>query len=221
MKKIIAFLLAALATSPAWAVTRYVTDQCEITLRAGESTGHKVVRVLSSGTALEVLKTNKTSGYTRVRTPKGTKGWALTRLLVDTPVAREQLDETRAKLTALQKKYAALSGEVSTLAGDRQSSEQARGEVASENVRLSEELAQIKQTAASAIMTANENRQLKERIIEMERSVQTLQLENASFKDNTARDWFMVGAGAIVLGILIGLIVPRMRFGRKSSWDTF
>jgi SH3 domain protein len=51
--------------------------------------------------------------------------------------------------------------------------------------------------------------------------MQTLQQENAGLKDRTARDWFMVGAGVVLLGILAGLFIPRIRWRRKSSWDTF
>jgi SH3 domain protein len=30
----------------------------------------------------------------------------------------------------------------------------------------------------------------------------------------------MVGAGVIILGMIIGLIIPRIRWRKKSSWDT-
>ena len=51
--------------------------------------------------------------------------------------------------------------------------------------------------------------------------MQTVQQENESLKDRTARDWFMVGAAVVLLGIIIGLIIPKIRFRKKSSWDTF
>jgi SH3 domain protein len=31
----------------------------------------------------------------------------------------------------------------------------------------------------------------------------------------------MVGAGVVLIGILAGLIIPRIRWRKKSSWDTF
>ena len=59
------------------------------------------------------------------------------------------------------------------------------------------------------------------RLVSLERQLQTVQQENQSLKDRTARDWFMVGAAVVLLGIIIGLIIPKIRFRKKSSWDTF
>ena len=84
---LVALLLAAIAVS-AQAETRYVSDELEITLRRGESTGHKISAMLKSGTPLEVLSTNKATGYSLVRTPCGKQGYVLTRQLMPEPVAR-------------------------------------------------------------------------------------------------------------------------------------
>ena len=58
-------------------------------------------------------------------------------------------------------------------------------------------------------------------MVSLERQLQTLQQENEGLKDRTARDWFMVGAAVVLLGIIVGLIIPRIRWRKKSSWDTF
>jgi len=31
----------------------------------------------------------------------------------------------------------------------------------------------------------------------------------------------MIGAAVLLLGIIIGLIIPKIRFRKKSSWNTF
>ena len=80
------------------ATTAYVTDQMEVTLRNGTSTGHRILRMLPSGVPLEVLETDSDSGYTRVRSPSGQEGWVLSRYLQNEPVARDQLKAARQKL---------------------------------------------------------------------------------------------------------------------------
>jgi len=39
-------------------------------------------------------------------------------------------------------------------------------------------------------------------------------------KDRSEREWFVRGAGVVIVGILIGLIVPRLKLRKKSSWDS-
>ena len=74
--------------------------------------------------------------------------------------------------------------------------------------------------ASSALAIDAENKELKSRIVAYERQAQSLQQENEGLKDHTARDWFMVGAGVVILGMIIGLIIPRIRWRKKSSWDS-
>jgi len=98
--------------------------------------------------------------------------------------------------------------------------EKDRKELTENNRKLNQQLTEIRRTASSAIALNNENKSLKANLVEMERNLQALSQENETLKDRTARDWFMVGAGVVLLGMIIGLIIPRIRWRRKSSWDT-
>ena len=52
-------LLFAAMVGTATAETRYVSDELQITLRSGQSTQHQILRMIPSGTPLEVLETNE------------------------------------------------------------------------------------------------------------------------------------------------------------------
>lgn len=52
----------------------------------------------------------------------------------------------------------------------------------------------------------------------LEKEIQALRVDNESLRKNHDTDWFIAGATAILVGILIGLIVPRVRWRRKS-WN--
>ncbi len=219
--KIIIFLLGLALSSTAFAGnTRYITDQLEITLRSGESTKHQILRMLRSGTAVEVLETNAESGYSRVRTPGGMEGWVITRYLENIPSARQRLAETEKKLAKLQASNRQFNQNVSSLSKEKGSLNSQIKKLSQENKKLGQELTSIKKTSASALALDNENKALKIKLRKLEADYQLSQQENAVLKDRTARDWFMVGAGVILLGIGIGLVIPKIRWRKKSNWSS-
>jgi SH3 domain protein len=212
--------LTCLLTGHAMAETNYISDQLEVTLRSGKSTSHSIIRMLRSGTPVEVLDQDKDSGYTLVRA-QGKEGWVLTRYLMNRPVARDQLAEAQKKLAELELANRKMTTAMQALTQEKGSIEKDRSSMEENYRKTSQELAEIKRTASSALAIDSENKDLKSRLVALERNMQTLQQENESLKDRTARDWFMVGAGVLLLGILAGLIIPRIRWRKKSSWDTF
>lgn len=216
---LILVLLLGLVTT-ATAETRYVSDRLDIQMRTGKGTKFRILRMLPSGTALEVLEIDKETGYTRVRAPGGVEGWVLTRVLMKGQAARDKLADAEKRLASLELENRKLSSSFQTLKTEKGSADQILGKFDKENRKLSQELDNIRRTASSSLAIDAENRELKSRIVAYERQVQSLQQENSGLKDRTARDWFMVGAGVVVLGMIIGLIIPRIRWRKKSSWDT-
>ena len=213
-------VLVAAISGLAQAETRYVSDRLEIQMRTGKGTQFKILRMLPSGTALEVLEVDQQNGYSRVRSAGGVEGWVLNRYLMKGKAARDRLAEAEKELARLELENRKLSGSVGELRNAKGSIDQERGALSKENRKLSQELEAIRRTASSALAIDAENRDLKSKIVAYERQAQTLKQENEGLKDRTARDWFMVGAGVTILGMIIGLIIPRIRWRKKSSWDT-
>jgi SH3 domain protein len=209
-----------LYTGIALAETNYVSDQLEVTLRSGKSTSHSIIRMLRSGTPVEILEVDKDSGYTMVRA-LGKEGWVLSRYLMKGPVPRDQLANAEKKLAELELENRKMMTAMQSLKQEKSTIEQASSSMDTDYRKVSQELAEIKRTASSALAIDSENKDLKSRLVALERNLQTLQQENENLKDRTARDWFMVGAGVVLIGILVGLIIPRIRWRKKSSWDTF
>jgi len=209
-----------LVTGIARAETNYISDQLEVTLRSGKSTSHSILRMLRSGTPVEVLEQDKDSGYSLIRA-QGKEGWVLTRYLMKGPVPRDQLTEAEKKLAELELENRKLMTSMQGLKDEKGEIEKANSSMDADYRRASQELAEIKRTASSALAIDSENKDLKSRLVALERNLQTLQQENESLKDRTARDWFMLGAGVLLIGILVGLVIPRIRWRKKSSWDTF
>jgi SH3 domain protein len=210
--------LLALSAAAADAQTRYVSDRLEVTLRTGTTTQHSIVRMLPSGVRVEVLGTDDAAGYTRVRTADGTEGWVLTRYLMDRPAAREQLEAATARAESLAARVAELTAEVETLRSERDTLDAERGGLGAETEELRTELERVRRVSASALELDKTNRELRTRLAAAEQASDSLRADVSDLKRNTQRDWFLAGAGVLVLGLLFGLIIPKLKLGRRSRW---
>lgn len=212
-------LLFCFAGNASYAETRYVSDQLSIVMRTGKGNEFRIKRSLTSGTPLEVLETTS-DGYSLVTTRKGTEGWVISRYLMKQPAARTRLNAVEQQLARLEKENSELKKSLSDIRQKKGGIDKERSNLNQLNIQLSKELEDLKRTAGNAVNLDQENKQLQTNMVSYERQIQTLQQENEGLRDRTGRDWFMVGAGVIILGIIIGLIIPRIRWRKRSSWDT-
>lgn len=219
MKKlfILLALVFALAT-PGLAQTLYVTDKLEVPLRAGTSTRYKIVRMLESGDQVQVLKHDKESGHSQVKTADGTTGWILTRYLMNEPMPRERMIRAEKALEPLKAENAQLKEQLQALSGTQQEANARFSKLQEENQRLSQELAQIHKTAANAIAIDRRNRELEKQMVDLERELQLVEQENQSMSDGNAQAWFLRGAGVLLLGGILGLIIPRVSWQKRNRW---
>jgi SH3 domain protein len=209
-------LLPALAT----AETRYVTDSFQITMRSGESTTHRITRMLNSGSAVDVLSTNPASGYSKIRIGS-TEGYVLTRQLMDEPSARAQLTTMRNEIKALKAAPGELRSNLMDVQKKYNELLQAHKELQAIKEKQEAELQSIQRTASNAIRISNERNELRKQVASLTREVEDLKQDNRDLSNEATRDWFLIGAGVIIAGILIGLILPHLRFQRRrNSWGT-
>ncbi|MGD8619478.1 MAG: TIGR04211 family SH3 domain-containing protein [Gammaproteobacteria bacterium] len=218
---IVPVFLLLLVSGTALAETRYVSDNLEITMRSGKGTSYGITRMLRSGTPVDVIEEDKEAGYTNVRTKSGKEGWVLSRFLMKGQAARDRLAAAEKSLAELELENRKMETSMTALTEEKRALEKELADLEGQSRNVSQELSEIKRTASSALAIDSENKDLKGRVVSLERQLQTLQQENEGLRDRTARDWFMVGAGVVLLGIIVGLIIPRIRWRKKSSWDTF
>lgn len=220
--KIIAALTLLLSATVAMADdTRYVTDQLEITLRSGQSTKHQIIRMLPSGTPVELLETDDETKYSRVRTSDdGTEGWVLTRYLDEQPSARERLVKINQQVKQLSDDNRKLQQTLKETTREKERLSNALNASDSKNEQLSRELAHIKQISAATIEVDRANQDLKTELERLKSRYEQAENTIDTLRDDSNRKWVMVGAGIILLGMLIGLIIPKIRWRRKSDWGS-
>jgi SH3 domain protein len=212
--------LLAFATLPttASAEVRYVIDKLIITMRSGQSNQYQILRTWPSNTKLEILEAGEK--YSKARGPDGTEGWVLNQYITARPTAKLRLATTQQKLAKIEKEYAQLKSDMSTLQGKEGALSKQKNKLSRDNKKQMDELKHLRRVAAKPLKLENENQRLKKELLELESEHELLLQENQMLGDSSDRDWFLNGAGVIILGIIIGLIAPRLRMRKKSSWGS-
>jgi SH3 domain protein len=195
--------LCLLTMGSAWSATRYVTDQLQITLRSGPTTSHRILRMVDAGVPLQVMAPAQ-------------EGWVLERHLMNEPSARDQLGAATNRLQKAQQELADLKRNLSSGNEQLTSAQTQIKTLSTDNERMSKQL----EEAARGLTLANENRDLKKQIVDLGREIDVLQNEARKLSDRSQRDWFVVGALVVSGGFLVGILVTRIRWRKKSSWSS-
>ena len=214
-------LLGILISFTAGAQEAWVSDQFEVMLRTGPSTSNAIERVLRSGTALEVLETDSEAGYARVRTTAGTEGWVLSRYLMNEPSAREQLERLTGQLTNATNTSSSVAQQLDAVRSEYNTANNRIAVLEREKGSLEKELAEIKRTAANVLAIDKQNKDLRDQLATTEIEVSTLEQANRELTGQATRYWFMTGAAVLIVGIILGLWLPRIRWQKRSRYDRF
>jgi SH3 domain protein len=223
--KSLSFLLVVLFTAAmindAAAETRFVSDELEITLRVGPSTKQRIISMLKSGTPVEILSVDRKSGYSKVRAANGKTGFVLSRFLMDEPSAREQVASLTAKIQELQAEPEQVRSRLNQLQEDYAKLQKEHQKLLNDKNSITQELAGIRQTAANAINISNERSELRKQVVKLKQEVADLQHTNRELSNNLNQRWFLIGAGVVLGSILLGWLLPYLRFKRRrtSSWS--
>lgn len=205
-----------LCGNAAIAQSAYVSDQLEATMRRGEGTEFGIIRMLKSGYPLEVVEVNSTTGYTKVRTQAGTEGYILSRYLMNESAARDRLAAFTADNKSLLDKINELEATIGTLQSSTSDQSSQISSLQSDKQELGLELTSLREATADVIAIKRKNDSYSTQVQQLTREKEELGTENRAYRDNTKQDWFVRGAGVIILGIIIGLILPKLR--RRRRW---
>ena len=218
MKKILrAFFILILTAVAAQAETVYVADDLNLSLLDAASGHGKVLKSLPIGTPLTLIDKQTKAEFIHVRLIDGTEGYIKSRYTKKQPPvldAKDSADKTLADNAALRAELAALKESLTPGSSVEKS-------LATERDKLARELNELKKTAASSLQLKNERDELQERVVNVERDLQQYRLENQALKDTASQDWFLYGGVLALVGVLLGFILPKLSWRRKSSWDSY
>lgn len=199
------------------AETGYIRDTLYVPLRGGQSQQHQILhRGIKSGTPLELLEENPETGFSRVRMEDGLEGWLPTQYISAEPTGRKLLQETRAVLQALRAGYASAKEEIESLRQAATRLEQTNDAVNAKSQALANELNRITRLAANVMEIDSENKGLATENESLQDEIDGLAQANQRLRQAADREWFLIGAGTILLGLLFGFWLSRRIYHRHS-----
>jgi len=198
------------------AETRYVSDNLQIQLRSGPGTQYRIIRSLNSGTALEITADAIENGYQKVMF-NNAEGWVSSQYLMREPSARIQLAMAEQELAQLK---ANASPTESRLFELEQINQQLTDTISQLEISLANtetELNRITSLSGQAVELDEQNSRLRLENSNLSNEVDVLRIENTRLTEQHDRDYIIYGALAVLLGVVIALVVPRMAPKKRNS----
>ncbi len=195
---------------PVQAETMYISDIVNITLRMGPGADHRVIGMLQSGQEVEVLKSE--DEWTLVNLTDGKQGWVLSRLLTPNKPKILLLDQTTEKNKALIQKISDLTNKNNLL------TETNKG-IENELAQLKKNLQEIgrsyetlqKESSEFLALQSKYKKSAQELTAQGIKKANELEAEIGKLKSDLKIKWFLIGAGVLLLGFLLGLSAKRQR----------
>lgn len=200
---------------------RYISDKQYIPVRRGAGNEFRIVhRGLPTGTRLTVSALSDDGEWAEISTDGGTSGWIRAQYLMATVPAQTQLD-------AVMKKAQEAGGLTVALQQDLESLQTERDEFMAtlqgkelQLETLTDELTQLKQISGKALQLDADNRRLVVDSEQLRSELDMLEAENQRLHDKVDSEDFLNGALAVLLGVIITLVAPRLwpKRRKSSSW---
>lgn len=213
---------AGFSPSEARAAARWVNDEIRITFRSGPGDEFRIIRYLNTGTRLETstpppdrFPGGSPDGWTYLRDAAGELGWVRDQYLAEQAPARIRIDAIAAERDSARERTSSLTAELSAAQSDN--AELNRQLTASES-----RIAELETRFAAALEgfeLVEVNQGLEVTIGELRERNDALQRENEELADSTLKEWFMIGAGVLGAGIIMGLILPHLR-RKRDPWGS-
>ncbi|GIX48378.1 MAG: hypothetical protein KatS3mg131_2589 [Candidatus Tectimicrobiota bacterium] len=209
---------AHLLLAPAVAArTMYVTDTFEIVVRSEKdtSTGRNIIRLLPTGTPVEVLETDES--WATIRLSDGRTGYVLKRYLISRLPYKEQAEQLQSEVEQQRARLATLEQQLAELRTQYEQLQRVSEERATQLAKVSQDYQQLRQEASQYL-------QLKAAYTKLQGEHGTLRQQYTELSDaylvlKKSRNvmWFLSGGGVMLAGWIIGMVTERFRSRRRRQ----
>jgi SH3 domain protein len=173
----------------------FVTAGKPVDLRTDLGPTSKSIRLVEGGAEVEELRRLPKIGFTKIKLPSGESGWVPSGRLSDQAPDPGQLILASQNLLGLPPK-----------------------QLEKEIAHTQTELNIVRQASLTARRMQEERDQLQITARQLQAELEQLRLEKAALNADQKQLWFAMGAGALLGGITLGLVLPRLKPKRRNVW---
>jgi SH3 domain protein len=217
IKRLMLMLFVSLVSVESWSETRYTSDI--VTVRDGPGTDSAIVHPgIKSNAKLELLE-DPVGDWAKIRTEEGLEGWLPKQYLKETPSALLQLDTAKVQLNEAVSKTQTLEKQLKTLQVEHQNLTQQSLLQEQQQEAYAADMLKFQRLAADAENLNQKYREILTSHNIMQTEFDAIKAENDRLKaDQTVNHW-LFGAGLVILGMVLMVILPALRpQKRHSEW---
>ena len=202
--------------------TRYVSDRVLVPIRSGAGSDFRIVNSgLPSGTALMVFGESEDGKWAEIETRGGTRGWMPSQFVQAEPPASLLMNELKLELQQLRSEHDRVVSQLNQRSSAADEADDTILTLKSELEAAANELTEVKRVSAAALELDALNQQLVADV-ESERSeADLLRLENVRLRERIANNQILDGALAVLLGVILAVVTPRLwpSKRRQDGWS--
>lgn len=209
------FLLAFFAHSSN-AASVYISDTLYVPIRKGQGNQFSILhKGLPSGTRLTLIERDK--NWTKVKTAGGITGWIRNQFLDDKPPAKLQLVSANKKIDALTERLELLKQEKSSLESDFKETQTKLSATERQAKATEEELGALKVVSSSAVESHQRLQTLAQKMQLLQTENDVLKSENESLRRSENTTFFLYGAFAVLLGVILSILLPKLKPNKRNT----
>ena len=229
MKKVsrLPYIFAALFTvllyaHPVFSQTKtaYIKDVLYVPVRSGDSNQYRILhKGLKSGTKLNIIEENEDKTWVKITTESGIEGWLPSQFISTNKTANLLVDSYKNDAEKARKELNALKTSYADTDEKLKKESRTAEEYFNENTKLTLELQKIKSISSNAIEMDKNYQNLLEQHELLKTKYDTLFAENENLKADQRLSFLLYGAGLLVLGMLLMIILPMLKPKQRfSEW---
>lgn len=200
--------------------TVYVSDVLYVPLRSGASIEYRIINAaMKSGTKLTRLEQSEDEVWSKVLTEEGVEGWIRNQYLIDEMTSELKLNQTLTQLARLEKTNATLAKENAEVKSENAKLTRQLSSTSKSKSQLADEFESLRKLSAGAVALDKNYKELLQKHEVTQTQRDSLMAENEQLRNDRNLSFMLYGAGILILGMILAVIVPALKPKKgQSEW---